>query len=135
MYLTDEELDSGIILFNPSSINTTKPGDTIVNGTISEDEKFKIPSSDKFHKIDPLTGLQIDEKDDEALECQEKLDEIIANLKEPCKSIFDLYYDKRFSLAEIASKLGYKDVTVAKTQKYRCMEKVKSCLRPFYKVL
>jgi hypothetical protein len=57
MYLVDDELDSGIIIFNPSSINKTKPGDTIVNGTISEDEKFKIPSSDKFHKIDPLTGL------------------------------------------------------------------------------
>lgn len=65
MYLTDEELDSGIIIFNPSSINTTKPGDTIVNGTISEDEKFEIPTSEDFIEIEKLDGIQTDKKEDE----------------------------------------------------------------------
>lgn len=65
MYLTDEELDSGIIIFNPSSINTTKPGDTIVNGTISEDEKFGIPTSEDFVEIEKLDGIETDKKEDE----------------------------------------------------------------------
>lgn len=65
MYLTDEELDSGIIIFNPSSINTTKPGDTIVNGTISEDEKFGIPTSEDFIEIEKLDGIETDKKEDE----------------------------------------------------------------------
>lgn len=65
MYLTDEELDSGIIIFNPSSINTTKPGDTIVNGTISEDEKFEIPTSEDFIEIEKLDGIPTDKKEDE----------------------------------------------------------------------
>ena len=77
----------------------------------------------------------VDDRNDDDIERQEKVDEVIEQLKEPCKSIFNLYYFKHNSLTEIASKLGYKDVTVAKTQKYRCMEKVKSCLRPFYKIL
>jgi hypothetical protein len=64
MYLTDEELDSGIILFNPSSINKTKPGDVVVNGTISEDEKFGIPTSEDFIEIEKL-NIEIDKKEDE----------------------------------------------------------------------
>ena len=65
MYLTDEELDSGIIIFNPSSINKIKPEDTVVNGTISEDEKFGIPTSEDFIEIDKLTGITVDKEDEE----------------------------------------------------------------------
>lgn len=57
-------IDSGIILFNPSSINTTKPGDTIVNGTISDDEKFGIPTSEDFIEIGKLSGISKDKQDD-----------------------------------------------------------------------
>lgn len=65
MYLTDKELDSGIILFNPSSINTIKPGDTVVNGTISEDEKFGIPTSEDFIEIEKLNVVEADKEEDE----------------------------------------------------------------------
>lgn len=68
MYLTDEELDSGIIIFNPNSITTIKPGNTIVDGTISEDEKFGIPTSEDFVEIEKLNAVETDkEKDEEHL--------------------------------------------------------------------
>lgn len=65
MYLTDEELDSGIIIVNPNSIKNTKPGDTIVNGTISEDEKYGIPTSEDFVEIEKISGILEDEKDED----------------------------------------------------------------------
>lgn len=65
MYLTDEELDSGIIIVNPNSIKETKPGDTIINGTISEDEVYGIPTSEDFVEISKLSGISEDNKDNE----------------------------------------------------------------------
>ena len=51
------------------------------------------------------------------------LSQILNQVTEKCKKIFELFYFKKASMAEIAEKLGFTSVNSAKTQKYKCMEK------------
>lgn len=46
-------------------------------------------------------------------------------LGEKCKQLLILFYYKNLSMAEIANKLEFSNVNVAKNQKYRCLEKAK----------
>ncbi len=54
-----------------------------------------------------------------------KLDE----LGEPCSSILSLYYYEQYSLKEIGTTLNYSDSNVVKTQKSRCLKKLRSYLK------
>ena len=51
------------------------------------------------------------------------LNQILNQVTEKCKKIFELFYFKKESMADIAQKLGFTSVNSAKTQKYKCMEK------------
>ena len=51
------------------------------------------------------------------------LNQILNQVTEKCKKIFELFYFKKESMSDIAEKLGFTSVNSAKTQKYKCMEK------------
>jgi RNA polymerase sigma factor (sigma-70 family) len=51
------------------------------------------------------------------------LNQILNQVTEKCKKIFELFYFKKESMTVIADKLGFTTVNSAKTQKYKCMEK------------
>ncbi|MCE3228041.1 MAG: polymerase, sigma-24 subunit, subfamily [Bacteroidetes bacterium] len=51
--------------------------------------------------------------------------EALSQLGEKCKQLLHLFYYKKLSMAEIASKLGFAGEKGAKNQKYRCLEKAK----------
>ncbi len=65
------------------------------------------------------------EKDKSAKQAQNAL----IKLGEKCKEILELFYFKKLSMKEIASKLGFASEKGAKNQKYRCIEKVKENLK------
>jgi RNA polymerase sigma factor (sigma-70 family) len=45
-----------------------------------------------------------------------------------CKEIFDLFYYKRLSLDKIAGIMNYANSDTVKTQKYKCLQKMKKAL-------
>lgn len=51
------------------------------------------------------------------------LERILTQVTEKCKKIFELFYFKKESMADIAKKLEFSSINSAKTQKYKCMEK------------
>ncbi|MBD3639281.1 MAG: sigma-70 family RNA polymerase sigma factor [Crocinitomicaceae bacterium] len=51
------------------------------------------------------------------------LNQILNQVTDKCKKIFELFYFKKESMSVIAEKLGFTSVNSAKTQKYKCMEK------------
>lgn len=51
------------------------------------------------------------------------LSQILNQVTDKCKKIFELFYFKKESMSEIAEKLGFTSVNSAKTQKYKCLEK------------
>ncbi len=52
----------------------------------------------------------------------------LSNLGEPCYTVLRLFYYEGFSMEAIAAKMGYKNDNVAKTQKLRCINSLKSKL-------
>lgn len=54
------------------------------------------------------------------------LDKILIKTGKKCLELLKMFYYDRFSMKVIASRLGFKSETSAKTQKYKCLEKARS---------
>ncbi|MGN0187291.1 MAG: RNA polymerase sigma factor [Paludibacteraceae bacterium] len=52
--------------------------------------------------------------------------EIVYAMKEPCASLLLMFYWDKLSWETIAKQLDYKDANSAKTQKYKCLQKLKT---------
>jgi len=46
-------------------------------------------------------------------------------LGDPCKSLLELYYYKRLSMAEITEAMEYKNVDTTKNLKYKCIKRLR----------
>lgn len=54
-----------------------------------------------------------------------KMNESLMQLGEPCKTIINDFYILKLSMDEIAEKFGYTNSDNAKTQKYKCLQRLK----------
>lgn len=52
---------------------------------------------------------------------------------EPCKSLLDAYYIQKKNMQEIAEEFGYTNADNAKTQKYKCLMRLKKLFFAQYK--
>ncbi|MES1219705.1 MAG: sigma-70 family RNA polymerase sigma factor [Bacteroidota bacterium] len=57
----------------------------------------------------------------------------LAGLGEPCKSLLEAYYLQKRSMSEIATTFGYTNADNAKTQKYKCLMRLKKFFFDQYK--
>lgn len=57
----------------------------------------------------------------------------ISTLGEPCKSLLEAFYFKNHSMQEIAENFGYTNSENAKTQKYKCLMRLKKIFFSQYK--
>ncbi len=60
---------------------------------------------------------------------QEVVRSILKRIKEPCKTILELYYFRNFSMESIARDMGYKSDSVAKKKKCQCLQKIRKDLQ------
>lgn len=71
----------------------------------------------------------LDDKDPfEATERQKIVAEVMDEMGDPCKSILRMFYFDRFTMDAIASRLGYKNEHVVKSQKLRCFNQLKKMI-------
>ncbi len=77
---------------------------------------------------------------DEEMEEHEKRDaefltmeKAMISLGEPCKSLLEAFYMQKKSMQEIASGFGYTNAENAKTQKYKCLMRLKKLFFTQYK--
>ena len=49
----------------------------------------------------------------------------LENLGEPCKTIIQDFYIHNLSMQDICEKFGYTNTDNAKTQKYKCLQRLK----------
>lgn len=61
------------------------------------------------------------------------LSEALLKLGEPCKSLLEDFYVRQMSMQEIAEKFGYTNPDNAKTQKYKCLNRLKKLFFIDYK--
>jgi len=55
----------------------------------------------------------------------EKMNVSMENLGEPCKTLLKDFYVYKLSMEEISEKFGYTNADNAKTQKYKCLQRLK----------
>lgn len=65
----------------------------------------------------------------ESTDRQRLVAKLMNKIGEPCKSILQLFYFHRYSMGEIAKRLDYKNEHVVKSQKLRCLKKIKALLK------
>jgi len=77
---------------------------------------------------------------EEELEVHEKhntdfsmMENALARIGEPCKSLLDAYYIQKKSMQDIAADFGYTNADNAKTQKYKCLVRLKKLFFAQYK--
>ena len=61
------------------------------------------------------------------------MEKALAKIGEPCKSILEAYYIQKKSMPEIAKDFGYTNADNAKTQKYKCLVRLKKIFFSQYK--
>lgn len=71
--------------------------------------------------------------EEEQEQLQTAVREIVANLKEPCKTILWSFYWEDESMKHIAELMHYNTTDVAKSQKSKCMTKVKVAFEETFK--
>ncbi|HKZ67104.1 MAG TPA: hypothetical protein VJ111_12135, partial [Chitinophagaceae bacterium] len=63
----------------------------------------------------------------------EMMAKAINNLGEPCKSLLEAFYLQKKNMQEIAINFGYTNAENAKTQKYKCLMRLKKIFFKHYK--
>ena len=61
------------------------------------------------------------------------MENAMGRIGEPCKSLLEAYYIQKKSMQEIAEKFGYTNADNAKTQKYKCLVRLKKLFFAQYK--
>jgi RNA polymerase sigma factor (sigma-70 family) len=81
-------------------------------------------------KITDFEGfIAIDDDDAALMEEKEmqfgKMASALVELGEPCKTLIEDFYIKQLSMGQISEKFGYTNADNAKTQKYKCLMRLK----------
>lgn len=63
----------------------------------------------------------------------EMMEKAIFSLGEPCKSLLEAFYLQKRNMQEIATHFGYTNAQNAKTQKYKCLMRLKKIFFTHYK--
>lgn len=63
----------------------------------------------------------------------EMMNNAIGSLGEPCKSLLEAFYLQKKNMQEIAADFGYTNAENAKTQKYKCLIRLKKIFFTHYK--
>lgn len=136
-YIADLYQDSCVVLWQnvqrgkltPESL--TSSIETYVIGAA----KYILMARDRRYK-EILTDRELSsfahETNEESLRDQTDRDQtiqsIVNNMDEPCSTLLDKFYWEELSGEEIASLMNYKNTDTVKTQKYKCMQKLKVAL-------
>lgn len=110
-----------------SSIKTYLYG--IMKLKVKEHRRNKIDTLPLSHSIVSNGTKGISDK----LEIERKLGRISNALQQmggPCKRLLELFYYRQLPVRDIATAMGYKDHTVAKSKKYKCIKRLQSILNP-----
>jgi RNA polymerase sigma factor (sigma-70 family) len=78
--------------------------------------------SNNVTEFEDIAAVEVHEAKDLQFE---KMGSALANLGEPCKTIIQDFYINNLSMQDISEKFGYTNTDNAKTQKYKCLQRLK----------
>jgi RNA polymerase sigma factor (sigma-70 family) len=82
--------------------------------------------SNNIAEFEDVIAVETDVEHHEAKDLQfEKMGTALESLGEPCKTIIQDFYINNLSMQDISEKFGYTNTDNAKTQKYKCLQRLK----------
>jgi len=108
---------------NQASKKSKQPLLTFENGEVDELDPIDFAMTSVA-----LERWQDKENDEFQEQLQEEVRKLVENMDDPCKTILWSYYWEGKKMKEIADVLNYSGKDVAKSQKSRCMTKVKEAM-------
>ncbi|HEY8398630.1 MAG TPA: sigma-70 family RNA polymerase sigma factor [Flavihumibacter sp.] len=100
---------------------------------LSQQQKLWVTDLDgKENWISVEEDLELQEQQNQAFHLMEKA---MLSLGEPCRSLLDAFYLQKKSMVDIANSFGYTNADNAKTQKYKCLTRLKKIFFAQYKTL
>lgn len=99
---------------------------------LSQQQKFVTDLDSKESWISVEEDLEQHEQQNQAFHLMEKA---MSSLGEPCRSLLDAFYLQKKSMVDIAAAFGYTNADNAKTQKYKCLTRLKKIFFAQYKNL
>lgn len=83
---------------------------------------------------EPTVTLENDLTEHELRDVQfDVMEESLGKLGEPCRTLIEDFYIRHLSMQEITEKFGYTNPDNAKTQKYKCLQRLKRLFFSVYK--
>ena len=98
---------------------------------MAHDRKYK----GKITKLDPQKHNWVDSDTEEIEEKEEKerkIDEIVDKMTYPCSDILRMHYWENLSGEEIAVQMKYASADAVKSQKYKCIQKLKKAVEAIF---
>lgn len=90
---------------------------------VQRERRMYATGTEVLEEIVPVEDdLEVHEKKDEDLT---RMQHALEKMGEPCKSLLEAFYIHRKSMPEIADFFGYTNADNAKTQKYKCLVRLK----------
>ncbi|MBL7745041.1 MAG: sigma-70 family RNA polymerase sigma factor [Chitinophagaceae bacterium] len=97
----------------------------------------KLQQASRYGEIgdtDNVVPVEEDVEDHEKKNLEfEMMEKAIGSLGEPCKSLLEAFYLQKKNMQEIAGSFGYTNAENAKTQKYKCLMRLKKIFFTHYK--
>ena len=83
-------------------------------------------TSNNLSEFEDVIAVEVDVEQHEEKDLQfEKMKTAMLSLGEPCKTIIQDFYMHSLSMQDISEKFGYTNTDNAKTQKYKCLQRLK----------
>ena len=88
----------------------------------------------ELEEPEPKTLIENDLTEHELRDVQfDVMEESLSKLGEPCRTLLEDFYIRHLSMQEITEKFGYTNPDNAKTQKYKCLQRLKRLFFSVYK--
>lgn len=130
-----------IVLFEKSTSGTFELNCQLKTYIYSVCRRLWLKKLNQMHRFSTqVEDLEETVPVEEETEAHEKLnadfammEHAMSKIGEPCKSLLDAYYIKKKQMQEIAVDFGYTNADNAKTQKYKCLIRLKKLFFAQYK--
>lgn len=135
-YLTDLYQDANVTLWENIKTGKLNKMTSTLSTYLFAVGKYKMMARDrKFKEMTTeldLQNLNLVDSDAEEMEEKEekerKINELVSKMTYPCSDILRMHYWEKLSGEEIAVKMRYVSTDAVKSQKYKCMQKLKQAV-------
>lgn len=100
-------------------------------------KRFRSEKKGKIEELEILQNVADKLQTEDSInltERQQAIAGLLEKLGEPCKTLLQLFYYQRYSVESIVNTMNYKNASVVKNQKVRCIKRLRTITNSMYSV-